>query len=122
MDKLCSTRLLKNARFLQSPEVGFLPRVEPLDGFQTIVPFSVLSRLERIPRGEIRIEGLARALSKKRPPSARAKLASPHFTGTLRFVQATFTSSGASFMVPEADVGVAARDAGGAVVPIAEFC
>lgn len=122
MDHLCSTRLLKNARFLQSPDVAFLPQAEPLDGFQSLVPFPVLSRLERIPREEIRVERLARALSKTGPPPAQAKVATPLFSGTLRFVRAEFTSSGASFVVPDADLAVALKYAGAAAVPISEYC
>ena len=122
MERLCSTRHLKNAKFLQSPEVGFLPRVEPLDGFRSMIPFSVLGRLERIPPGEVRQERLARAISKKRPPSAQTKPVSPLFSGTLRFVQAVFTHSGARFMVPEADLEVARKYAGIAAVPISEYC
>jgi len=122
MDRYCSTRLLKNARFLQAPEVGFFPQVEPLDGFQSLVSAAILGRLERIPSGEIKIEGLARALSKKKLPSAQARLASPLFSGTLRFVQTTFASAGASFEVPAADLGVAMKYVGVAIVPISEYC
>jgi hypothetical protein len=122
MDWICSTRLVKNARFLRSPEIGFFPEVEPPEGFQSLVPASVLSRLERIPMEEITIEGLAQALEKKRPPSAQAELATPLFSGTLRFVQTTFASSGNNFAVPEADVEVAMKYAGFAVIPISEYC
>jgi hypothetical protein len=119
---LCSTRLLKNAKFLQGPDVGFFPQVEPPDGFLSLVPYPVLSRLERIPREEIGIAPLARALSRRTPPSPQAKLATPPFSGTLRFVRAAFTSSGASFTVPDADLGVAINYALLAVGPISEYC
>jgi hypothetical protein len=119
---VCATRLLKNAKFLQSPGVAFLPTVEPLEGFPSLVPAAVLARLERIPPGEIRIGALAKALAKRSPPVAKVKLASPLFSGTLRFVQTTFTSSGSSFAVPAADFGVAMKFLGVAVAPISEYC
>lgn len=122
MDLVCATRALKNAKFLQGPEVGFFPLVEPIEGFQSLVPLSLLRRLERVRPEEIGTPALARAVSKKRPPAARSRLAAPLFSGTLRFVQATFASSGSSFEVPPADLAVAMKYAGIAAVPISAYC
>jgi hypothetical protein len=122
MNRHCSTRLLKNARFLQSPQVGYLPQVEPPGGFPSLIPVSVLNRLERIPPEEVRIKGLAAILAKSKPPSAQARLASPLFSGTLRFIQATFSSSGTNFEVPASDSDVAIKYLDIAVVPISEYC
>ena len=122
MDRFCATRLMKNAKFLQSPEIGFLPRVEPLDGFPSMVPASILRRLERLTADEIGEERLVQALSGKRPPAAQAKLATSLFSGTLRFVRPTFMSSGASFAVPDADLRVAMKYASLATVPMARYC
>jgi hypothetical protein len=118
----CSSRLVKNGRFLQSPEIAFIPPVEPLDGFSSLVPVSILSRLELLPLEQIGDERLVQAISRKRPPSAQVKLASPLFSGTLRFVQATFASSGTNLAVPDADLNVAMTYASLAIVPISEYC
>ncbi len=120
-DRACSTRLLKNARFLQRLEVGYFPKFEPIDGFASLVPAEILGRLERIPAEKIEIKLLAEIVSTHRPPRAAAKLASPLFSGTLRFVQATFTSGSSGFAVPDSDLKVAMQYAGLAVAPISEY-
>lgn len=122
MKMTCSTRLLKNAKFLQAPDVAFFPRPEPLDGFQSLVPPSILGRLHRTPPEEVMPERLARAIKKKGPPSAATSPATPLFSGTLRFVNAVFTSSGTTFSVPQADLGVAIEYAGRAAAPISRYC
>lgn len=122
MERFCSTRLLKNAKFLQSSEVGFFPEDEPIEGYHTLLDASLLGRLEQIPQEEIENERLFEALAKKRPSSAQAEVAAPLFSGTLRFVQATFTSSGADFAVPVADLEVVLKYATLAVVPISDYC
>ncbi len=121
MDLLCATRLLKNARFLQSAEVGFLPKVEPLNGFQSLVPAQLLGRLHKAQVKDIKAEGLARVISRKRPPRAGTKLASPLFSGTLRFVEATFSSTRTEFAVPAADLDTAIQYASAATVPISGY-
>jgi len=121
MDLLCATRLLKNARFLQDSGVGFLPKVEPLDGFQSILPAPLLRRLERMAPEEIKIERLSRLISERRPPTARMTIATPLFSGTIRFVQITFSSGGNAFAVPDADLKVAIHYAELAAVPIPEY-
>ncbi len=117
----CSTRLLKNARFLQRLEVGYFPKFEPIDGFASLVPAEILGRLEKIPAEKIEIKLLAEIVSTHRPPKTTAKLASPLFSGSLRFVQATFTSGGTSFAVTDADLKIAMQYASLAVVPISEY-
>jgi hypothetical protein len=122
MERFCSTRLLKNAKFLKSSDVGFFPEEEPLEGFHTLLSASLLGRLDQIPQEEIEIERLAEALAKKRPPVAQAELAAPPFSGTMRFVQTTFNSSGTEVSVPASDLDVAIKYASLAVVPISEYC
>ncbi len=117
----CSTRLLKNAKFLQRLEVGYLPKFEPLEGFPSLVPADILRRLERMPPEEIGIKLLTTIVSKHRPPRAGTKLTVPLFSGTLRFVQTTFSSGGSSFAVPDADLNVAVQYATLAVVPISAY-
>jgi hypothetical protein len=113
--------MLKNAKFLQSPEVGFLPPVEPLEGFQSLVPARILRKLDLIPPQDIEIERLAKAISKTRPPRAKGTPVPPLFSGTLRFVQTTFSSGGTIFQVPDPDLKIAMQYAGLAVTPISEY-
>ena len=122
MNRLCSTRLLKNARFMQAPEIAFFPPVEPLEGFPSLVSAEVLGKLERIPIEGIRIEELAKVLSKRRPPQAGPKLAGALFSGTLRFVKATFASGGGSFEVPDADLMTTMAYTRLAAGPISAYC
>jgi hypothetical protein len=103
----CSTRSLKNAKFLQGPEVSFFPAMEPIEGFASLVPMHVLSRLGRIALAELEPEELARAISKTRPPVGGKVAVAPLFAGTLRFVQATFSFSGTDYALPAADLGTA---------------
>ncbi|HEV2226716.1 MAG TPA: hypothetical protein VGR56_07935 [Nitrososphaerales archaeon] len=103
----CSTRYLKNAKFLQGPELSFFPSEEPIDGFASLVPMHVLSRLGEIALAELEPDELAMAVSKRRPPAVGKVAVAPLFAGTLRFVQATFSSSGTDHTLPAADLGTA---------------
>jgi hypothetical protein len=118
---ICSTRSLKNAKFLQGPELGFFPATEPLEGFASLVPIQILSRLGQIAATELESEELAAAVSKRRPPAGGNKAVAPLFSGTLRFVQATFTSSGTDFALPAADLGTAIAYAKMSAPPISSY-
>lgn len=107
MAHTCSTRYLKNAKFLQGPELGFFPAAEPIDGFASLVPMHVLSRLGEIDLAELEPDELAKAVSRRRPPAVGKLAVAPLFSGTLRFVQATFSSSGTDHTLPAADLGTA---------------
>lgn len=119
---ICSTRMLKNAKFLQSPAVGFLPKVEPPNGFASLVPMNILMRVDRALPEDIRIESLAKALKKNRPPRPGTKLASSLFSGTIRFVQTTFSSDGTDYLMPDPDFKVILEYAGIAAATISEYC
>jgi hypothetical protein len=116
----CATRLLKNARFLQA-EVGFIPRPEPLDGYQSVVPPGLLSKLDRVSLEEVGIEKLAKLLAKKRPATPGTRLSAPLFSGTLRFVQFTLISGGTAFSVADADLSVALQYATVTAAPISAY-
>ena len=117
----CSTRSLKNAKFLQGQELEFFPAVEPIEGFGSLVPIHVLSRLGQMALAELEPEELARAISKARPPVGGKVAVAPLFTGTLRFVQATFSSSGTDFSLPAADLGTAIGYAKLSAPPISSY-
>lgn len=117
----CSTRSLKNAKFLQGPELGFFPATEPIEGFASLVPMRVLHRLGQIALAELVPDELARAVSKIKPPLAGKTAVAPLFAGTLRFVQANFSSSGMDFNVPATDLGTAMGYAKLSAPPISSY-
>jgi len=121
MALVCSTRALKNAKFLQARGLGLFPPEEPLDGFASLVPLELLRQLERIPIEEINIEELATAISRNRPAAGRAHVLDPLFSGTLRFVNTTFKSGGADFAVPAADLQTTLKYTSLVVGPISEY-
>jgi len=117
----CSTRSLKNAKFLQGPELGFFPATEPIEGFASLVPMRVLHRLGQIALAELVPDELARAVSKTRPPLGGKTAVAPLFSGTLRFVQASFSSSGMDYNVPAVDLGTAMGYAKLSAPPISSY-
>lgn len=119
---VCSTRFLKNAKFLQAPEVGFFPESEPQEGFQSLLPFGVLSRLERLDPDSVKLRELTEILAVRRPPKPSAKASSPLFSGRLRFVAAVFDSGGNSFEVPQADLLTAMQYTGLAIPLVSRYC
>ena len=121
MDRYCTTRMLKNARFLQI-QVGYLPAREPLDGFTSLVPAAVLRRMEQMHPSEIKIKKLADMLTMNQLPRPKVKLDATLFSGSLRFVQTAFATGNSSLTVPDPDFKVAMQYAALAVVPISEYC
>ncbi|MDA4119255.1 MAG: hypothetical protein OK436_01585 [Thaumarchaeota archaeon] len=121
MTLTCSTRSLKNAKFLQDPELGFFPAKEPIEGFASLVPIHVLSKLGQIGLAELEPVELVRVVSKRRPPVGGEVAVAPLFEGTLRFVQATFSSSGTDFALPAADLGTAMGYAKLSAPPISAY-
>jgi len=112
---------LKNAKFLQDPELGFFPTTEPIEGFASLVPIHVLSKLGNIALAELEPDELASAISRRRPPVGGKVAVAPLFVGTLRFVQANLTSSGADFILPAADLGTAMGYAKLSAPPISAY-
>ncbi len=112
---------MKNAKFLQDPELGFFPAIEPIEGFASLVPIRVLSKLAQIALAELEPDELARAVSERKPPVGGNVAVAPLFAGTLRFVQATFASSGTDFTLPAADLGTAIGYAKLSAPPISSY-
>jgi hypothetical protein len=121
MERYCSTRLLKNAKFLQSHEVRYFPELEPIDGFSSLVPPEILGRLHQTSPEEIGIEKLAKAVRRKQLPTPKLKPVVPLFSGTLRFVRITFSSGGRNFAVPDSDLNVAMQYTGLVISPISQY-
>lgn len=102
MGLTCATRFLKNAKFLHT-EVGLFPGYEPLDGFPGLS------------------EELAKAFSKRRPPTSGSKAVAPLFSGTLRFVETKFDSSGTEYAIAATDFDTALKYAQICVEPISAY-
>jgi hypothetical protein len=117
----CTTRSLKNAKFLQDPELGFFPTDEPIEGFASLIPMRVLSKLGQIALSELEPGELASAISKRRPPVGGKVAVVPLFAGTLRFVQATISSQGTDFTLPAADLGTAMAYAKMSAPPLSSY-
>jgi intein/homing endonuclease len=81
----------------------------------------VLSRLGQVVLAELEPEELARAVSKRRPPQVGNAAVAPLFAGTLRFVKATFSSSGTDYAIPAADLGTAIGYARLSAPPISSY-
>src|SRR5215471_16215079 len=91
---ICGTRALKNARYIQSVASHILPRELPAGGLESVIPFGLLSRLERATEAEL--EGRPDLLELKRThtlPVAGNMASGPLFSGTLVFVQIKFKTS-----------------------------
>jgi hypothetical protein len=81
----------------------------------------LLNRLGQIVLAELEPEELANAISKRRPPAGGSAAVAPLFAGTLRFVQATFSSSGKDYAIPAADLGTAMGYAKLSAPPISSY-
>lgn len=103
----CSTRSMKNAKFLQSNRIEFFPEYEPLEGFGSLLPPDVLATLERASAMN-RISGkLLEVLRVNSPPTPRTTASSPLFSGELRFVEAVFSAGDAPLQVLPQDLATA---------------
>ena len=94
MDTTCSTRALKNAKFIRATATGVIPAEEPIEGFHSIVPFEVLNSFGRMSEADLtgfpQLLDAWRQLRQPRP----ALFGDPPFKGTLHFVQLTFFFTG----------------------------
>src|SRR5260370_36058245 len=45
MDRVCVTRAIKNAKYLQKVAPEIIPQEEPADGFASLVPINLLGKL-----------------------------------------------------------------------------
>jgi hypothetical protein len=110
--RLCVTRVVKNARRLQTLLPAEFPAVEPKDGYATWIPFDLLQRLHRLrlseaTRSHPRLQLLAEPLGPPSPAKTGAN-GTPLFSGTLRFLAAQFaTGPVANIAVPPSDLDTA---------------
>ena len=120
---ICATRLLKNARHLQTTAPQVLPRDEPIQGFGSRVPDRVLARLHMPLRPDDLkpYPELAAALQRAPAPKPRAVATEPLFQGTFAFVQVTFRTSSGSAAMDTRDLNTAIAYSMRAVEPISRY-
>lgn len=110
--RLCVTRVVKNARRLQTLLPAEFPVIEPRDGYASWIPSDLLQRLHRLrlaeaTRSHAKLAGLTEPLGPPSPAKTGAN-GTPLFYGTLRFVAARFaTGPVATVAVPASDLDVA---------------
>jgi hypothetical protein len=122
MRRICVTRALKNARYLQKVAPHIIPPEEPMEGFGSLVPLEVLTVLHRKQGTDIRgHNNLTQLLKMEQLPVAGNQALDPLFNGTLHFVQITFTTTTGSVAVSTADMTTAVQYATLAAVPIAAY-
>jgi hypothetical protein len=128
MDKTCSTRALKNAKFIRAMPTSIIPTEEPIEGFHSIVPFDVLDRFGRMSEADLAsfpelLDARRQLPSRPAGQSHPALFGAPPFKGTLHFVQLTFFfTGGGSTTINREDVATAIEYATLAVRPISAYC
>jgi hypothetical protein len=123
MDPICVTRALKNARFIQSVAPHIIPAEEPPEGFASLVPLDILSRIHQMSDAELQAHPQVLDVGR----NLRATIASSGggggglFNGVLHFVQVTFNVGGTTFSVPTADIDTMVQYAVLAAEPISAY-
>ena len=119
-DRMCGTRAIKNARYLQKVAPEVMPTKEPAEGFGSVIPQKVLGRLHQAGAPEMRGDTkLHEALKGVKFPAILAS--GSLFQGTLYFVSVQFTiqnQGNAVISVSAADMATAiqyAQDASPAI-------
>jgi hypothetical protein len=125
VERICGTRILKNARAIQKVAPRIIPASEPLEGFSSLVPLDILKRFHRM--SEVDLAGfpeLQAARNELGPqPAKRVLFGDPPFRGTLHFVRLAFFSevSKSTISVSYGDIQTAIRYATLAVQPIVAY-
>jgi hypothetical protein len=128
VNRICSTRALKNAKFIRTVAPDVIPLQEPSEGFGSIIPLDVLRRFGGMSEAELtdypELLDAWRALPSPPGSQFQSKLfGAPPFKGTLYFVQLTFFfTGGGSITVDRVDVATAIQYATLAVRPISAYC
>jgi hypothetical protein len=85
MPFICAARALKNARHLQAVAPHIIPKDEPAEGFASLVPFEVLSRLQQMTDAELQAYPQLSAAAKSLRPRVVQPRSSSLFKGTVHF-------------------------------------
>src|SRR6266850_505101 len=121
MDRVCVTRAIKNAKYLQRVAPELLPQNEPADGFASLFPRELLAKLHLAGPGATKIRGLSKLLAKEKVPKGGTRASAPLFSGPLQFVNVTFNASGGNFAVPAPDLATVIKFSGLVAKPITRY-
>lgn len=110
--RICGTRVMKNARFLQRVAPAIMAGEEPPEGFASIVQASILARLHQvaIPAALLTDPAHRAALQRVSFPLVTSSLADPMFNGRVFFVRIQFmvgSQHGAVVALDQADIETA---------------
>jgi len=128
MGRVCVTRRNKNARYLQSVAPHIIPQQEPAEGFTSLVPSHLLSRLSTLNEADAGEHAQLREfLRSTRVPQIGTLPVGPLFSGTLYLVQLTVSvikgeSSLPDHMIPDTDMATMLQYTQRAVRPISAYC
>ena len=124
--RISATRALKNAHHLQSVAPQIMPKIEPPEGFGSVIPLKILAQLHRH-AGHV-IQGLDAHLATQLKnvvfPTMSNASGDPLFNGTLHFVRISFTvqsQGNAVIAVSAADVATAVEYATEAAPAISAY-
>jgi hypothetical protein len=104
MPRICVTRAVKNAKFLQATAPQIIPADEPLEGFTSLVPLDQLQRLHLLREDEVQNAKLKKFVRTTDIPRAGILPAAALFAGSLVFARITFNTPGGAVGVSAADM------------------
>jgi len=104
MVKVCQTRAIKNAKYLQRAAPNDFPTTEPLEGFAGLISNDLLMRLQVGDQEKIDLPEVKEIIRGGGLPLAREKLAGPLFSGTVFPIHASFNAPGGPFAISEGDL------------------
>src|SRR2546430_13814462 len=121
MDRMCVTRAIKNAKYLQKVAPQVIPQKEPADGFGSLIPGSLLGKLHLAGPEVTKIRELSQLLAKRMVPRGGTRATVPLFSGPILFVNVTFNATGGTFVVPSGDLATAMKFSGLIAKPISRY-
>src|SRR5438105_3613005 len=121
MDRMCVTRAIKNAKYLQKVAPEIIPQKEPADGFGSLITGSLLGKLHLVGPEATKISRLSQLLAKRTVPKGGTRASVPLFSGPILFVNVTFNATGRTFAVPSGDLATAMKFSGLIAKPISRY-
>jgi hypothetical protein len=125
MERICGTRILKNAKAIRSVAPHIIPFSEPIEGFRSLVPLDILKSFHCMSEADLaNFPELQIAKRKLAPPSVKPELfGDPPFKGTIHVVRLTFFTEAnhGSILITHTDVQTAIQYATLAVQPISAY-
>jgi hypothetical protein len=124
MPRICVTRALKNARYLQKIAPHIFANDPSAEGFGTRIPIEILSVLHRLRHDSpvlSRHQAVAGFLKENKLPLPGQSARDALFSGTVYFAQVRFQTSGGDLLIPTADMNTIVENAQHAIIPITQY-